>query len=353
MSLFVKQNSSGGIIINSANENIAKVGDIVIDGFINSACLRVQSHYHTDHTVGFFESKLYHDILMSKATKDILGSDKNSQDIFLRPGIIGFDYNNIYEINQYKVNLLNNGHILGSSQVQITFSDYSIGYSGDFYDTKSILKVDHLIIDGSIGGLYKIRSFTRDDSINDLRELIIKLTFNKHVLIKAHSGLLEKVFFWISDLLPNIPRIADERFINSLEIYSNYGYGYVSNIIDKNDKEHGLKILKSGEPYIRLVMSSEDVFDIEDQLVINCSRFQDIQNEPIIQRSEKCYIISLSDHADILGTLEYVKNVNPEFISVDQVRMRNPDKAIRLLNYIANELNIIPVKLDILPDERF
>ena len=50
MNLFVKQNRKGGIVVNQDENSLGTKNDIVIDGFQYDACLRVQSHFHTDHT---------------------------------------------------------------------------------------------------------------------------------------------------------------------------------------------------------------------------------------------------------------------------------------------------------------
>jgi len=354
MSLFVRQNNKGGIIINSSDTNIGIREDIVIDGFQYDALLRVQSHFHTDHTIDMHKSKLDHEIVMSHATRDILSSNENSQDIKVRPGIIGIDQNKIFKFNDFEILLIHNAHVLGSCQVAVTYNGYSIGYSGDFNKPTDHINVDHLVIDGSVAGIFRQRKYSRDQSIDELIKLISDKITSKPIIIKAHSGLLEKIYFWISDIFYNVPRIGDYKFIDSLNIHSEYNYGQVSNIFGKSTKD-GKSFLKSGSPYIRFVRQKEDVFNIEEKIVINCTRLGDNDEQPLVQSTKNfnSYNLSLSDHADINATMEYIEQVNPSLISADAIRMGNSPITKKLLNLINCELGIDITYLDIIENERF
>ena len=352
MNLFVKQNRKGGIVVNQDENSLGTKNDIVIDGFQYDACLRVQSHFHTDHTNGFSESKKEHDIVMSKPTRDILATDSNSLDILERPGIKGIDTDKIYIApNNLKIKLVNNAHVLGSCQVKIYNDSYSIGYSGDFYNPDKVIDVDHLIIDGSTGGIFRQTKYTREEAIEDLRQRIISNNINKlPIIIKAHSGLLEKIYFWISDVFENTPRICDDKFYKLLKIHSNYGFDPLINIY-KRETRDGIEILKSNN-YIRFLRQKEDAYGLEDKFTVNCSRFNDLDTIAY-KETKNGYSISLTDHADINSTIRYIKRVNPKYISVDSVRIGGQKKADELLNYIKNELDIEVKKLEFLEEERY
>lgn len=351
MKLFVKQNSQGGIVVNNDKDILGKNNDIVIDGFQYGACLRVQTHFHSDHTTGFSNSKKEHDIIMTEPTRRLLATDSNSLDILERPGIMGINTNEDYTaLNKLKVKLVNNAHVLGSCQVKIFNDSYSVGYSGDFYKPEKVIDVDHLIIDGSIGGIFRQRKFSREESIDALRTLISNNINRIPIIIKAHSGLLEKIYFWIDDILTNIPRICDDKFYSLLKIHSEFGSGHLNNIFKKGDFR-GVEILKSNN-YIRFLRLKEDSYGLEDKFIINCNRFSDNDDNPS-KKTANGYSISLTDHADINLTIDYIKRVNPTYISVDRVRIGSTQKANDLMNYIKNELDVEIVELEILEDERF
>ena len=147
---------------------------------------------------------------------------------------------------------------------------YSIGYSGDFYKPDKVISVDHLIIDGSVAGIFRQRKFSREESIEALRSLISNNIGRVPIIIKAHSGLLEKIYYWISDVLRNIPRICDDKFYRSLEIHSDFGYEQINNIYKRGDSA-GIEILKSNK-YIRFLRQKEDSYGLEDKFIINCNR---------------------------------------------------------------------------------
>ena len=351
MKLLVKQNSQGGIVVGNDKNLLGKTNDIVIDGFQYGACLRVQTHFHTDHTVGFSNSKKEHDIIMTEPTRQLLATDSNSLDILERPGIKGINTNEEYlALNKLKVQLVNNAHVLGSCQVKISNDSYSIGYSGDFYKPEKVISVDHLIIDGSVAGIFRQRKFSREESIEALRSLISNNIGRVPIIIKAHSGLLEKIYYWISDVLRNIPRICDDKFYRSLEIHSEFGSGQINNIYKRGDSA-GIEILKSNN-YIRFLRQKEDSYGLEDKFIINCNRFSDNDDNPCKETSNG-YSISLTDHADINLTIDYIKRVNPSYVSVDRVRIGNSAKAKELMNYIKGELDVEIVDLELLEDERF
>ena len=85
---------------------------------------------------------------MSDATREILGNQPKSQDIFLRPGIIGKTIDSSFNINDnYKIKFLHSNHCLGSCQIKVTANDFNIIYSGDFFNPKTVENAEHLIID--------------------------------------------------------------------------------------------------------------------------------------------------------------------------------------------------------------
>src|SRR3970040_1419748 len=46
--------------------------NVVCDGFVQSAPIRIQTHIHDDHMDGFASSKGFQTILMSEATRELL-----------------------------------------------------------------------------------------------------------------------------------------------------------------------------------------------------------------------------------------------------------------------------------------
>jgi putative mRNA 3-end processing factor len=316
---------NGGILFDNA---------IVCDGHDSNAILRIQSHIHTDHLAEFGASKQQHPIIMSEASREYLALSKNNMDIVHRPGIIGLPYNKIFEYQGYKIRLLSNEHCLGSSQVEIvTPNGVKYGYSGDFnYPMESVISVEHLIIDGSCGGIFYQRRYTREDSIKALEEKLKTLVSKTPVYIKAHKGLLEKIYFWIEDICPNIKRVGSCEFIESLKLHEKYSYGVVDNIIETNSEEE--KCLKrNGEAFIQFVHKKETVFNVEKKHVIQCDRFNDRLDVPLREISPLSFHISFSDHSDINGTYEYIRCVDPKNVYIDGVRAQSNAGSLANLIY--------------------
>lgn len=92
------------------------------DGFAYGRPIRVQTHIHADHMVGFNTSKANQTIVMSKPTKDLLDALYNA-DLLYRSNVFSMTLGSCYIVNDELVELLPSHHMLGSVQVAVTCAD--------------------------------------------------------------------------------------------------------------------------------------------------------------------------------------------------------------------------------------
>jgi hypothetical protein len=55
-------------------------------------------------------------------------------------------------------------------------------------------------------------------------------------------------------------------------------------------------------------------------VTIVLSAYMSDPNEPVLERHERSFRVALSDHADFVGTLEYVKSTGAKEVVVDNTR---------------------------------
>ena len=125
--------------------------EVVCDGFISSAQIRVQSHSHNDHMSGF-ESSKRRLIVTSEATHEILIQQRN-QDLEWRRNFVGVPMESEYTIpdSGTTIELYPSNHMLGSVQTIVTYTDGTrVAYSGDFgWPIDRVPEVEFLVVDST------------------------------------------------------------------------------------------------------------------------------------------------------------------------------------------------------------
>src|SRR5689334_13852364 len=122
---------------------------IVCDGFLRDRKVRVQTHVHVDHMNDFESSKGYQEILLSRATKELLCIERNA-DLPYRSNLRVVDESSHYELDgSAMISLKSSGHMLGAVQVAVCFQDgMTLGYSGDFsWPIDTAIEVEALVLD--------------------------------------------------------------------------------------------------------------------------------------------------------------------------------------------------------------
>ena len=308
---------------------------VTCDGFVEDYPIRVQTHVHTDHMNEFNSSKGIQDIFVSLPTLELLKVEYNA-DLPIRRNILPVPLNQTISCENCQLRLLDNGHMLGSVQVEVLLTDgLRCGYSGDFaWPLDDVIEVDELALDSTYGSPDSIRRFTQEEANNRFIELVADRLRTGAVLIRAHRGTLQRAISCLDDAIKS-PIIASSRLFKELEVYKRFGYS-LTRIFDESAEE--AKVALSEGHYIRLYETRERIpADISKATSIVLSAYMSRLDNPVLEYSEKSYCVALSDHADYNETLEYVRATKAKKVMTDNSRGGH---GVKLALALSRELGI-------------
>ena len=333
------------------------------------------SHVHSDH---FKEAKVNSSqsgmwkapLIVSRGTKDLLipGSGLNierNQEV----NVVEFNAEEPYKFEakngeEVKITLMDAGHMLGSSQIQIEEQDGTrYGYSGDFNgNLNDFIDVDILVLDATNGVRPDTANWDEDEALKRLWDEV-KTAHNqgKNTAICAASGLLQYVIADQADYLDDVPMLLTYEYNVRLRksLVKEYSKVYASNKYKQPEISSYVELQNSVEEE-----DQETFFNLQnmqktilahntkkivppgghtgpenfDGVLFEIKNFVRNNDKPIQKVSENHFIISLSSHAIGDKILEYVKNVNPELVITDSSRK---DKcSVSLAKKIQDKLRI-------------
>lgn len=304
---------------------------VTCDGFRYNCPIRIQSHYHTDHMGEFDRSKGQQQILMTSPTRDLLISELDA-DIAYRENIEVLFLNTPTKKEGLEIELIDNGHMLGSVQIAVSLpKGIRCGYSGDFnWPLENVIQVEELVIDSTYGSPDSIRKYTQEEANNCLEELVITKIKKGPVYIKAHRGTLHRAITILNGSI-NRPIIANPKLFKEIQVYLKYGFN-LTEVIPSNSKE-AKHACKDGH-YICLSNHYDNNPIGTTSILLSAYMSKD---RVVTKYSENAYCVALSNHADFLGTLEYVKATGAKKVITDNTR---GGKAIDLALAIKRALGI-------------
>ena len=310
------------------------LGNVVAcDGFFHECSTRVQTHVHKDHMTGFTTSKGVQHMVMSAPTRDLLINEFNAELPF-RSNFEAIPLNQEIPRENCLIRLLNNDHMLGSVQVEVTLSDgVRCGYSGDFtWPLENVIEVEELVVDSTYGSPDSVRKFSQEEANNRFVELVVERINSGPVLILVHRGTLQRAISYLDDAIKD-PIIASPRLCSEWKVYQGHGYG-LPDILDESSEE-GKLILREGR-YIHLFGTGDRrPIDTDEATSIKLSAYMSRFDDPVMEYSEKAFCVALSDHADYNGTLEYVRATQAKKVMTDNCRGRH---AVELALALKREL---------------
>lgn len=316
----VAVDSSGAIILGPS---------VVVDGYRRKADIRVQTHIHEDHLGRFESSKGVHDIVLHRATRDLLQLE-SQPDLQWRENVHALDYDEIFTSAGLTIELVDAGHVLGSAQVAVEdASGTRIGYSGDIaWPLDRVIQVDELVIDATYGSPASVRRFDQQQAEAALIQLVSDRLHKGSVVIKAHRGTLHRAATLLGNFL-EYPVVVSRQVKQELDVYSQYGLAFGDMITTESHEG----------PHVRLLghRQAVDRFTAHTATTINLSGFR-VRKEPVQTVAEdRTYTVCLSDHADFEDTLEYVEATGAHHVVVDNSRSGN---GVELALAIAERLGI-------------
>lgn len=319
------------------SKGAVKLGDeVVCDGFVYGAGARVQTHIHLDHMHGFEESKGYQDIILSGPTRSLLLAELDA-DLVCRSNILAVTDGEEIQIGCSRVRLYPNGHMLGSVQVQVELANNGarLGYSSDFqWPLRDVIQVEALVIDSTCGSPLCVRQYTQSQAEARLLELVTSKLHDGPVHIKAHRGTLQRALQLLSSEL-DYPMVASPRLCREAQVYRDFGYP-IGPLLSSRSAE-GQDATDSAR-YIRFYGTGDKLpVEYSPGATIVTSAYMTRPDEPVQEYSERSFCVSLSNHADFFGTLEYVRATGAQYVLTDNSRGGH---AFELASELRDRLNI-------------
>lgn len=323
------------LAIGISHNGAVKLGNqVTCDGFVYGYEYRVQTHVHDDHMSNFDSSKHFQAIIMSEPTRSLL--EIKHVEMPHSTNVITHPLNGIREYDGIKIEFKSSSHMLGAVQVSVTTpSGERLGYSGDFsWPLEDVIEVDQLVLDSTYGNPESVRKYTQEEANDAFKEIVGKKIKEGPIIIKGHRGTLYRSLELLNGLV-QCPVIASKKKIAEAKVCENYGYC----ICELTELENPtIRKLRKEGPYIELRYIGEYIlYEPGDCTNINLTASWVQGSAPLLKISNSTYNIAVTDHADFLGTLEYIKETGAKVVITDSVRGRN---ASLLAGAITRKLNI-------------
>lgn len=305
------------------------LGDrISCDGFHRDYEVRVQTHVHSDHMDNFDTSKGSQNIFMSEATRKLLVCEFNA-DLPYRENVHALDLGVPRLVGDHQVTLLYSGHMLGSVQVAVQLANgMRLGYSGDFrWPLEEVIEVDALVIDSTYGSPERKREYTQELAEERFLNLVHGRLMRGPVYIKAHRGNIQRALQILTGQV-NCPLLGSARLCSEADVYREHGYAIGGICLFKSDE--GRSHLKSGR-FIRFYGTGDEFpIQISKGSTITLSAYMSRPDDPVMEYSDCSFSVALSNHADFLGTLDYIKATKAKYVVTDNTRGHAAELALEV-----------------------
>jgi len=307
----------------------------VCDGYVKNKSFHFFSHIHGDHIQNFETSLLNSEnLIVSTQTRQLLIALRGDW-LNLRWNLKPVDYRKNLAIDEDRVTLYPAKHMLGSSQILIEDQEGTrILYTGDFQMPGTpIIKTDVLVLDASNGAPSDIRRYDMNEPIEKLASFVKKAAKKTPVYIMSCCGKSQRVMNILYTGGVNVPFIARPEMIRIAKVYQKYGIptGEFLGLYSKEAAE----ILSREQPCVVFDVGPGEYMSPEFPQ-IRVSQYE--SRSPFIERAKNRYSVTLADHVDFTGLMNYVRESKPKVVITDS--KRHGYKAAQLAREIENRLNI-------------
>lgn len=304
------------------------------DGFHRDCPVRIQTHVHEDHLVGFNTSKGEQYIYCSHPTKAMLVAEQNA-DLEYRTNLTSVDYGEWHQHEDCRFSLLENGHMLGSAQVMVEYAPgYRIGYSGDFAgEPRDVIHVETLVLDATCGLPSLVRKYTQAEAEACLLECVRAASVHEPVYIRAHRGTLQRALTVLTGEI-DVPMLGSSRLIREVAVYREWGQ-FAGEVV-RVDTDEGTSVLSHGR-YVRFY-GAGDRWPVDTSAVTTIDLNARVPSDrPWLAHSQRSHTIAFTNHADFQETIDYVANTGAKTVITDCTRSRH---AAVLAHELASRLGI-------------
>ena len=291
---------------------------VVCDGFLHAGLVRVQTHIHDDHMDDFDSSKGYQEIITSEGTRRLLVFERDA-DLPYRSNFKAIREHVPFRFGDSSITLISSGHMLGAVQTCVDLpSGLRVGYSGDFqWPVEETIQVDALVVDSTYGSPTDIREFTQGECEAMFLDLVRRRLQHGPVHVIAHRGTLQRAMQLLAGEI-GCDVIGSLRLTGEIEVYRQCGYT-IGRVVCCDSVE-GRAVLQ-GDRYIRVYGTRDRrPVDFGPATQMKLSAFFTRGDNPVTEYSDRAYGVALSNHADFMGTLDYVRQTGARYIGTDNSR---------------------------------
>ena len=210
--------------------------------------------------------------------------------------------------------------MLGSAQILVESGGIKALYSGDFNmpGATTIDSVDVLVLDATHGEVSSRPHPNTERQLDYLESLVSKrLGEGMPVLVRSHKGKLQYLMHHLRNRLSDdIVFATDADGVAFAEAYVKFAMP-CGILADEDSPEFYTVAFVEKRPYVRFssLQAPTPSWEPESIRTIRVGTRPDYSNP-----DEDKYQISLSDHADYDGIMQYVSALNPQLVLVDNTR---------------------------------
>jgi len=298
--------------------------DIACDGFYAPCKARVQTHAHDDHLRDLNSSKKSQDIFLTSQTRALLGVRKEFFGLTMNcSNVREVAHEEIVDYQGNQIQLLHSNHILGGVQVSVQLPDgRRVGYSSDFdWPLDQVIKVDALVVDSTGGHPSKVLQYDQGAAEAALLDIVsLNLQHGPIDICGSQRGIVQRAMNILTPMFPDIPFLCSAPLEMENKVYRRYGYQIKSTLDDTSPE--GRQLLANSQRAIRFRGRTDKRAIVGDRRTkITLSPFPNPGSDPVNVWSskwpEKVYTVGLYDHADFLGSLDYIQTTGAKFVLTD------------------------------------
>lgn len=309
--------------INIKNNGAILVGNnISCDGYDINCSIGLVSHFHGDHIQEFERSiATFEKIFVTPETKELLIAVKGDW-LDYRKNLIGIPYLTHTQIDEENIIFHPAQHCLGSAQAFIELEDYNILYAGDISCDASSYETDILIVEAAYGAPNMIRTYTKEEAIEQFVSKVELELAAGPVCILANRGTLQEAMNILHSYDVDVPFLFHKNIIRVSKVYRKHG-------IDIGDyleigMEEAEEIMRTKQPHLAFYPLGSHIYSPDQYVKISLSGWDTIS--PITTKiANKEYLIGLLNHCDFKELMNYVQQCSPKIVVVDSSRYGNAD----------------------------
>lgn len=305
----IKSRADGAVLLGAS---------VSCDGFACDRKLRVQTHIHSDHLVGFGTSKANQTILCTPETRELLVAIFNAEMAY-RNNLVCIGASDYYTYNGETIELVPSGHMLGSSQVRVVNREgQRVGYSSDFcWPLSRVIEVDELCVDSTFGDPAQSRTYCQDDVEAKLISVACEY-FNRYerVCFVGHQGRLHAAMHLLAEFVP-CPVVCSPRAFAIAGVYQRNGSALPTLV--SCDSDHGRAILRGGGRCVAFVSLPEQRRQgwLAGFRKVMLSAHPARLDDPLMIYDNGDCCVSFTDHANFEETLAYIQQTGARKVYTD------------------------------------